>query len=653
MPRKSTSKAQKQLLAENEELRARLEEAEETLRAIRSGEVDALVVSGTDGVQILTFKQVEEALRVSEEKYRTLVDEVNDGFYVVDKAGVFTFANPAMARIYGMESPQTLVGRKFMDFIVPEKLAELSEKHRSTMHTGPAPEVITGQIVRPDGTRAFIEIKPVSSFKEGRVTGSRGVVRDITARKQAEQEIVNLAKFPSENPNPVLRLNRQGIVLYANAASEAILGSWGCAVGGSAPQFWRDLAVQALTSKKIKTIDVEYTGKVYAMTITPVAPGGYMNIYGRDITERKRSADRIQRQLEHLTAISTIDRFIASIFDLNLSLAEILTHVTKELGIDAADILLLNSNSQILEYAAGRGFRTDAVKKSQVHLGEGGAGRAALERHLVKIQDLGNEPDNVLLTTRLRGEGFVSYFCVPLIFKGKVNGVLEIFHRLALEPDPEWFDFLNTLAGQAAIAIENTSLFETLQRSNSDLFLAYDATIEGWSRALDLRDKETEGHTQRVTEMTVKLGRLFGLGEAELVHVRWGALLHDIGKMGVPDRILLKPGPLTDKEWLVMKKHPAMAFEMLSSIHYLQQALDIPYCHHEKWDGSGYPRGLIGTQIPLVARIFAVVDVWDALRSDRPYRPAWTKEKVRQHMRASSGTHFDPKVVDAFMQILD
>jgi putative nucleotidyltransferase with HDIG domain len=255
------------------------------------------------------------------------------------------------------------------------------------------------------------------------------------------------------------------------------------------------------------------------------------------------------------------------------------------------------------------------------------------------------------LTTLLAAEDFVCYYGVPLITKGQVKGVLEVFHRAALETDMEWLDFLNALAGQAAIAIENATLFENLQRSNSELALAYDATIEGWSAALDLRDKETEGHTQRVAEMAVKLARASGFSEAELVQVRWGALLHDIGKMGVLDGILHKPGPLTDEEWVAMKKHPTFAYEMLSPIRYLRQALDIPHYHHEKWDGSGYPHGLKGVQIPLVARIFAVVDVWDALTSDRPYRIAWTKEKVSEHIRASCGTHFDPQVVDMFMQI--
>jgi putative nucleotidyltransferase with HDIG domain len=373
----------------------------------------------------------------------------------------------------------------------------------------------------------------------------------------------------------------------------------------------------------------------------------------RDITARKRAEEKIQRQLEHLTALSAIDRVIASNFDLKLSLSEILIHVTKELDVDAADILIFNSNSQMLEFGAECGFRTKVVKKAQVRLGESYAGRAALERQLVQIPNLSNEADNLFLKTILKEEDFSCYYGVPLITKGQVKGVLEVFHRTTLVPDAEWLDFLDTLAGQTAIAIENITLFESLQYSNSELALAYDATIEGWSHALDLRDKETEGHSRRVTEMAVKLARAFGLSESELVQVRWGALLHDIGKMGVPDGILHKPGPLTDVEWVSMKKHPTFAYELLSPVRYLRLALDIPHYHHEKWDGTGYPHGLKGVQIPLVARIFAVVDVWDALNSDRPYRPAWEEEKVREHIRASSGAHFDPQVVEAFMQMPD
>jgi putative nucleotidyltransferase with HDIG domain len=199
--------------------------------------------------------------------------------------------------------------------------------------------------------------------------------------------------------------------------------------------------------------------------------------------------------------------------------------------------------------------------------------------------------------------------------------------------------------------MEEARFFDIVEQANVDLTQAYDTTLEGWSRAMDLRDKETEGHTQRVTDLTARLARELGVRDADLVHMRRGALLHDIGKMGVPDGILLKPGPLTDAEWAVMQKHPVHAYELLLPIAYLRPALDIPYCHHEKWDGTGYPRGLKGEGIPLAARIFTVVDVWDALTSDRPYRPAWTRDLALDYIRQEAGKSFDPKVVEVFIRL--
>ena len=219
-----------------------------------------------------------------------------------------------------------------------------------------------------------------------------------------------------------------------------------------------------------------------------------------------------------------------------------------------------------------------------------------------------------------------------------------------MRPNFEWLNFLDALGRQTGIAIDDALLFEDLQRSNFDLEIAYDATIEGWSYALDLRDRETEGHTLRVTEMTIQLAQAMGLSHDQILHMRRGALLHDIGKMGVPDQILLKPGKLTEEEWGIMSKHPVYAYDMLRRIPYLHRALEIPYSHHEKWDGTGYPRGLSGNQIPLVARIFSVIDVWDALISDRPYRPGWSREKAIEYIREQSGKHFDPKAVEVFLQ---
>jgi putative nucleotidyltransferase with HDIG domain len=314
--------------------------------------------------------------------------------------------------------------------------------------------------------------------------------------------------------------------------------------------------------------------------------------------------------------------------------------------------LLFHPITKTLEYTATRGFRSANIHETRVGLGDGYAGRAILERTIIHIPNLQEITPPLKQTLLLRREDFVDYYCTPLIVKGEVKGVLEVFHRSALIESPEWLDFLETLAGQAAIAIENSQLFDRLQRSNIELSMAYDATIEGWSHALDLRDKETEGHSQRVTDLSMRLAQKMGMGEVDLVNIRRGALLHDIGKMGVPDNILLKPGKLTNEEWEKMRQHPGFAYEMLSDIDYLKPALDIPYCHHEKWDGSGYPRGLIGEQIPLAARIFAVVDVWDALRSDRPYREGWTEEKTLEHIQSESGKHFDPQIVEVFMGLI-
>ncbi|MGI4790134.1 MAG: HD domain-containing phosphohydrolase [Janthinobacterium lividum] len=192
-----------------------------------------------------------------------------------------------------------------------------------------------------------------------------------------------------------------------------------------------------------------------------------------------------------------------------------------------------------------------------------------------------------------------------------------------------------------------------LASAYQDTLNAYDATIEGLSRALDYRDQETHGHSERVTTMMLRMAQVFDYSEEDLTQVRRGALLHDIGKMAVPDSILHKPGPLTAEERTVMCRHTEYAREMLWPIAFLRPALDIPYCHHEKWDGTGYPRGLRGEEIPLAARLFAIVDVWDALSSDRPYRKAWPQARVLDHIRSLSGTHFDPALVPVFLKLAD
>lgn len=252
-----------------------------------------------------------------------------------------------------------------------------------------------------------------------------------------------------------------------------------------------------------------------------------------------------------------------------------------------------------------------------------------------------------------------SILCAPLKIKNDLIGVIYVDNRahagIFRESD---LALIDAFADQAAVAIDNARLFENLKKTNfqlesanMELQIAYEATLNGWVRALDMRDKETEGHTRRVTVLTQKLARCMGIDEDEMVHVTRGALLHDIGKMAIPDGILLKPGQLTDDERKLIQKHPVYAYEMLSPIEFLRPAIDIPYCHHEKWDGTGYPRGLKGEDIPFAARIFPVIDVWDALISDRPYRKGLPHDVVLEHIQADSGKHFDPRVVNAFMEM--
>jgi GAF domain-containing protein len=361
--------------------------------------------------------------------------------------------------------------------------------------------------------------------------------------------------------------------------------------------------------------------------------------------------DQSQEQVRKLTTLRDIDSAIASSTDLHVTLNILMDHTLRHLKVDAVDILLFHPELQSLTYLSSAGFRSASPTRPVIRIGEGLPGQVIIKgrvEHIPELQSLeGARRDPFLLR-----EGFVSYIGVPLIVKGQIKGLFEIFHRSPLLPNEEWMQFMQTLTGQAAIAIDNSQLFDNLQRSNQEIRQAYDTTLEGWARALELRDRETEGHTRRVTRLTMDLARYMDIDEDNLVNIYRGVLLHDIGKMGVPDQILRKTGSLTDEEWVEMRRHPQYAYDLLAPIPYLRPALDIPYCHHEHWDGSGYPRGLKGEQIPLSARIFSIVDIWDALLSDRPYRDAWPEDKVVAYIKEISGTILDPKVVEAFMKMM-
>jgi len=615
-------------------------------------------------------KQAEEALRQSQASLENAEAQAHLGSWSFDPATQSGHWSKEMFHLFGRDPALgTPPLPEFMELIHPDDRGRLAAAQTSILEGGES----VSDDYRTNPERIPFRVLNAGFYSErdgdGKVVRVLGTALDITERKHAEEEINYQARLLRHINDAVIATDDQFRITAWNRAAEAIYG-WTIAevMGRNVAEILsfgltdqqRVAAKELLkegSSSRSERIHSRKNGRpVYveenAIALIDEQHGisGYVSV-NRDISERKQAEEQIQLQLQRLKALRAIDIAISSSFNLGLTLDILLDQVISQLKTDAAAVLLFNPVTKILEYAASRGFRSTAIHEAKVRLGEGYAGKAILERRTIHIPNLIQTDSELAQALLLKSEYFLDYYCVPLIVKGEVKGVLEIFHRSVLVGDPEWLDFLETLAGQAAIAVHEAALFENLQHSNRELFQAYDATIEGWSRALDLRDKETEGHTQRVTEMTLALARKYNFNDEELQNIRWGALLHDIGKMGVPDGILLKPDKLTEEEWVSMKRHPVFAFEMLSPIAYLKSALDIPYCHHEKWDGTGYPRGLKGEEIPLVARLFAVVDVWDALRSDRPYRPAWPVEKAREYIRTEAGSHFDPEVVEYFLEM--
>jgi PAS domain S-box-containing protein/putative nucleotidyltransferase with HDIG domain len=664
-------------------------------------------------VDITERKRAEDALQKSEEQYRRLVDLLPSGVIVHSK-GKILMANEASAKFFSAENPQQLVGTPLIERVHPDYREIVRARVTNSLDINANAPLIEEKLLRLDNTSFDAEVaaQPITYTGEPSILA---IFNDITKRKKSEEELRNrLTELEAvhtvskalrtaratEDALPLL-LDQTLTALTADTGAiwlhdpvkdelrMAVMRGWfnqvneaplkpgqgiagevfvsgktrtakdfatdpsACfAEGAKIPAGWGGACVPISSDEKI--IGVLFVSVQAPREITPEQVqllASLTEMTGAALYRMRLHEETVQR-LKNVQALHEIDQAITASLDLSIILGILLNHVIAQLGVDAAAVLLFHPYQNFLEYAAKHGFRT---KPNQINIAISGSlpGSVILSRNSVKLFDLKQSPEKDQIAAIWAGEGFNAYIGVPLIVKGEVKGVLEIFNRQALTPNLEWVNFLTILAGQAAIAIADSQLFNNLQRANQELIIAYDTTIEGWSHALDLRDKETEGHTLRVTEMALTLASKMGMRESDLLHFRRGALLHDIGKMGVPDNILLKSGKLTAKEKIIIQQHAQHAYDMLSPIKYLRPALDIPYCHHEKWDGTGYPRGLKEEQIPLAARIFAIIDVWDALTSNRPYRKAWTKEKARKYIQEQNGKHFDPHVVEKFMEILE
>ena len=784
--------------------------------------LDKVILSVED---VTERKRAEQALEEERNLLRTMIDNLPDRIYVMDTQGRKTVSNHADWKACGVTRMEDVLGKTDLDIYPADLAAEFWALDKAVIDSG-------RPVINHEERGLDSQGKPVLVLStkvplrnaQGKVIGLVGIGRDVTERKRTEEQIRVLSKLPDESPNPIMRARQDGILLYANRTSGLLLDLWKTRVGLNLPDEWREKIKKVFDSGLFQEFEVNCSEKDFSFILAPVVEAGYVNLYGRDITQRKQAEEtlvqrtaelrqrneelsslyrasgsllsstpfdpralartiveivlqefglancsvftsrpdsteldrlavggpyadvvskilltldgdgqvqqairfgriintpdvrassaqpprwdmarseltlplkiedrvigaidiqstepdsfkpnderlmsifaeraalaiergrlneQLERRFQQLTSLRTIDMAISGSMDLNLSMGVLLDQVIQTLDVEAADVLIFNPLTQSFRYLTGRGFHTHALQYTDLRLGDGYAGQVALTRQILSVRELPQGRGGLERSVDFHREGFVSYVGAPLIVKGQVRGVLEIFQRNPFDLNLEQRAFLEMLAGQAAIAIDSAQLFENLESSNSELMMAYEETIEGWSRAMDLRDKETEGHTQRVTELTLRLANSLGVKPGELVHLRRGALLHDIGKMGVPDNILRKPGPLTDEEWVIMHRHPQLAYDMLAPILYLRPAVDIPWCHHEKWDGTGYPRGLKGQEIPLAARIFAVVDVWDALCSDRPYRKAWPVDKVRSYIQEQAGKYFDPRIVESFLR---
>ncbi len=352
--------------------------------------------------------------------------------------------------------------------------------------------------------------------------------------------------------------------------------------------------------------------------------------------------------LEQLQVLREIDFAIIRHNHLRPSLQAIIPIIADYFQADAVEILSFDEIDETFCRMVGCGFINGSFDVPFAAV-KGIPGLVLKNQQPVVLSDI-YQYEDIRVLPFCYEEKIVSGYSVPLITSDRVQGVLQVFFRTQTALEPAHVQFLEMLAFQVAIAVENTLLWERHQKAMKELITAYATTLEGWIAALDLRDNETEQHSRRVMVATLEIAKAMGMSPDELIQIRRGALLHDIGKIGIPDSILHKPGPLSDVEWTVMRQHPDLALHMLSDTPFMDCAREIPYCHHERWDGSGYPRGLKGEEIPLAARIFAVVDVWDALMTDRPYRKAWNEMQVIQYLRENSGTLFDPSAVNAFFK---
>lgn len=614
-------------------------------------------------------------LRENEEKYRFLTENIQDVIWAIDMEGRFTYISPAVEKLTGF-TPEEFIAMPINEFVLQEDYNTILEKIKKEL-AKPLEEQhqsVTMSARHKTKDDSYVHVEFNASWKldkQGNLAGLQGSTRDITERKQMEEIILeSRRKYQS-----VVDTQKEMICRYLPDTTLTFVNDAFCRAHGKSRQ-------ELLGSKFLEFTPPELQDELFELlnSLSPdkpsvtkehcaILPGGSIRWHewtdqalfnesgkvieyqgvGRDITEKVQAEEEMRRHGDRTRSLLKIASRLNAVLELNTVLRVTCEEICSALNVSISAFQLYDEINEYFNIADSLGLPAGFTEKMEPLL------RQLYDQFTEKhgksnvVHDISLAPDLPFLEL-LQEHGIESLAYAALEREGKPLGIIlaaSTKYEKALAPDAS--ELLAGMADLAASAIDDAVLFKKLDRTNIKLLRAYDATIEGWAYALDLRDEETEEHSQRVTELTLLIARKMGIKDEALVHVKRGALLHDIGKMGVPDSILLKPGPLTDEEWKIMREHPSHAHEMLSRIEYLKPALDIPYCHHEKWDGTGYPRGLKGRQIPLPARIFTVVDVYDALTSDRPYRDAWPEEKALKLIEEERGKHFDPEVVEVFL----
>jgi PAS domain S-box-containing protein/putative nucleotidyltransferase with HDIG domain len=649
---------------------------------------------------ISDIKKMEIALTENQEKFQQLAESIKEVFWLRDrKTGKMLYISPAYEEIWGQSRLSLYRDSKaFIENIHPEDVENVRNAQIALSNSN-VPFDEEYRIIGKDGSIRWIWARSFPVYNDqDEVIRYAGIAEDITEIRnfRDKQKIINalsIALRPIIETSALIKelLNQIDRSIAQEAAAIVLTDSETqknlvvCASGKFSELRGRKIDTnlgivanainknQNFYQEKLPHGRIPEFEQFYlpVFLVSPLSDGeqalgaiviGHskkFTAFEKEVIEeissiaanairRSISLEKMNVSIKRLELIHEIDKLLNNQNNINNCLEKIFSMVIGEIDLDFVNLYQLGEDDHLKQLISYRDSKLSLSENNTLSF------RACyFYKGIQKGQEVYEYglPANNFVYIENESQAPIWCWAVPIMSHSKVLGVLELINLSPFLPSQDWQQFVRTISGQLSILFENEMINSELQMAHTNLIAAYDKTLEGWAKALELRDHETENHSRRVTDLSVLLAKKLGFFECEVENLKHGALLHDIGKIGIPDKILLKPGPLDDSEWELMQKHPQVGYDLLKEIKYLASSLDIPLYHHEKWDGSGYPFGLSGDDIPLSARIFAVSDVWDALTSDRPYRKAWDEFRAFKFILDQSGKHFDPQVVRCFREL--